>query len=260
VSGLRHAYGAGARLPFFRPSRGVEAVRGVSFTLARSETLGLVGESGSGKSTIANVVVGLASPTAGTIVFDGDVLAGHAHQRSAELRRRIQIVFQDPLSSLNPRHRVQTILARPLEVFHGLKGAAARRRAEELLEAMELSPEIMTRFPRQLSGGQQQRVAIARAFAAEPDLIVCDEITSALDVSVQAHVLRVLKTIQSSTGAACLFISHNLGVIRQVADRVVILKNGEVQERGETASIFVAPSHPYTRQLLAAAAREGTAP
>jgi peptide/nickel transport system ATP-binding protein len=117
----------------------------------------------------------------------------------------------------------------------------------------------MTRFPRQLSGGQQQRVAIARAFAAEPDVIVCDEVTSALDVSVQAHVLRVLNTMQRSTGAACLFISHNLGVIRQIADRVVILRNGEVREQGETASVFAAPSDPYTRQLLAAASREGTA-
>jgi peptide/nickel transport system ATP-binding protein len=257
---LRHTDGGVSRLPFFRRGRGgIEAVRGVSFELARGETLGLVGESGSGKSTIANIVVGLASPTAGRVVFGGEVLAGHARRRSPELRRRIQIVFQDPLSSLNPRHRVATILTRPIQVFHGLNGAAARRRAEELLEAMELSPDLMTRFPRQLSGGQQQRVAIARAFAAEPDVIVCDEVTSALDVSVQAHVLRVLNTIQRSTGAACLFISHNLGVIRQIADRVVILRNGEVREQGETASVFAAPSDPYTRQLLAAASREGTA-
>lgn len=260
VTGLRHAYGTVSWLPLLSSGyRGVEAVRGVSFDLAPGETLGLVGESGSGKSTIANVVVGLSSPTVGEIVFDGAILAGHARRRSPELRRRIQIVFQDPLSSLNPRHRVATILTRPLEIFHGLKGPAARRRAEELLQAMELSPDLMTRFPRQLSGGQQQRVAIARAFAAEPDLIVCDEVTSALDVSVQAHVLRVLKTIQRSTGAACLFISHNLGVIQQVADRVVILQNGEVREQGETASIFAAPSHPYTRRLLAAATRESAA-
>lgn len=260
VTGLRHAYGVGSWLPFLHHGRsGIEVVRDVSFELARGETLGLVGESGSGKSTIANLVVGLAAPTAGTIAFDGDALAGHARRRPPALRRRIQIVFQDPLSSLNPRHRVATILTRPLEVFHGLKGAAAWRRAEQLLESMELPTELMMRFPRQLSGGQQQRVALARAFAAEPDLIVCDEVTSALDVSVQAHVLRVLKAIQRSTGAACLFISHNLGVVQQVADRVIILQDGEVREQGETASIYAAPRHPYTRQLLAAATREGTA-
>lgn len=258
VSGLRHAFGRRLPIPFLgRHTGNIEVVRDVSFALASGETLGLVGESGSGKSTIANIVAGLIAPTAGEVVFEGAVLAGRAKDRSAELRRRIQIVFQDPLSSLNPRHRVATILTRPLAVFHGLEGRAARRRAIELLEAMELAPELMERFPRQLSGGQQQRVAIARAFAAKPDLIICDEITSALDVSVQAQVLRVLKAVQNASGAACLFISHNLGVVREVCDRVVILKTGAIQEAGATDAIFARPSHPYTRHLLAAAARDG---
>jgi peptide/nickel transport system ATP-binding protein len=258
VSGLRHAFGRRLPIPFLGcGTGGIEVVRDVSFALAAGETLGLVGESGSGKSTIANIIAGLIAPTAGEIAFEGAALAGRARERSADLRRRIQIVFQDPLSSLNPRHRVATILTRPISIFHGLEGRAARRRAVELLEAMELAPELMERFPRQLSGGQQQRVAIARAFAARPDLIICDEITSALDVSVQAHVLRVLKAVQNASGAACLFISHNLGVVREICDQVVILKNGTIQEAGATDAIFARPTHPYTRHLLAAAARDG---
>ncbi|MDE0815847.1 MAG: ABC transporter ATP-binding protein [Alphaproteobacteria bacterium] len=239
----------------FNPQIEPLAVDDVSFQLHHGETLGLVGESGSGKSTIANIIAGLMAPTTGHIAFDGVGLDGIDKDRSTDLRRRIQLIFQDPLSSLNPRRRIESILTRPQEIFFGVRGQAARDRAVELLEDMELSADLLKRFPRQLSGGQQQRVAIARAFAANPDLILCDEITSALDVSVQAHVLKLLKGIQQKTGAACLFISHDLGVVKQVADETVVLKNGQVVEAGVTRAVFDDPSHTYTRMLLAAALR-----
>lgn len=239
----------------FNPQIEPLAVDDVSFQLHHGETLGLVGESGSGKSTIANIIAGLMAPTTGHIAFDGVGLDGIDKDRSTDLRRRIQLIFQDPLSSLNPRRRIESILTRPQEIFFGVRGQAARDRAVELLEDMELSADLLKRFPRQLSGGQQQRVAIARAFAANPDLILCDEITSALDVSVQAHVLKLLKGIQQKTGAACLFISHDLGVVKQVADETVVLKNGLVVEAGVTRAVFDDPSHTYTRMLLAAALR-----
>ena len=239
----------------FNPQIEPLAVDDVSFQLHHGETLGLVGESGSGKSTIANIIAGLMAPTTGHIAFDGVGLDGIDKDRSTNLRRRIQLIFQDPLSSLNPRRRIESILTRPQEIFFGVRGQAARDRAVELLEDMELSADLLKRFPRQLSGGQQQRVAIARAFAANPDLILCDEITSALDVSVQAHVLKLLKGIQQKTGAACLFISHDLGVVKQVADETVVLKNGQVVEAGVTRAVFNDPSHNYTRMLLAAALR-----
>ena len=239
----------------FHPKPEPLAVSDVSFGLAPGETLGLVGESGSGKSTIANIAVGLLKPSAGDVLFDGKSIAMRDRDRSLDLRRRIQIIFQDPLSSLNPRHSIETILTRPLQTFFALRGRKARDRAAGLLEEMELSPDLLGRFPRQLSGGQQQRVAIARAFAAEPDLILCDEVTSALDVSVQAHVLELLKSIQAKTRAACLFISHDLGVIKQVANRTVVLEKGVVVEAGPTKAMFAKPIHRYTRLLLAAASR-----
>jgi len=239
----------------FNPQEEQLAVDDVSFELQRGETLGLVGESGSGKSTLANVVVGLLAPTSGDVTFDGASIKMIDKYRSEELRRRIQIVFQDPLSSLNPRRRIESILTRPLRIFFGMNGRAARDRAVELLEDMELSADLLKRFPRQLSGGQQQRVAIARAFTAKPDLILCDEVTSALDVSVQAHVLKLLKGIQIKTGAACLFISHDLGVVKQVADETVVLQKGRIVEAGVTRTVFDNPTHTYTQLLLAAASR-----
>ena len=239
----------------FNPQEEQLAVDDVSFELQRGETLGLVGESGSGKSTLANVVVGLLAPTSGDVTFDGASIKMIDKYRSEELRRRIQIVFQDPLSSLNPRRRIESILTRPLRIFFGMNGRAARDRAVELLEDMELSADLLKRFPRQLSGGQQQRIAIARAFTAKPDLILCDEVTSALDVSVQAHVLKLLKGIQIKTGAACLFISHDLGVVKQVADETVVLQKGRIVEAGVTRTVFDNPTHTYTQLLLAAASR-----
>jgi peptide/nickel transport system ATP-binding protein len=231
------------------------ALSEISFEIAPGETLGLVGESGSGKSTVAAVIAGLLAPSSGTVRFRGRELPALAGERSVEMRRRIQIIFQDPLSSLNPRHRIEAILARPLALFHGLAGERARIRSVELLEQLQLDPAFLDCYPRQLSGGQQQRVAIARAFAANPDLIICDEITSALDVSVQAQVLSLLKALQEKSGAACLFISHDLGVIAQVAARVVVLRDGTVREAGATQAVFRRPADDYTRLLIAAATR-----
>lgn len=231
------------------------AVNLVDFSLGHGEILGVVGESGSGKSTIANLVAGLMAPVSGTIKMGGELLAGLAQRRSAEQRRRIQIIFQDPLSSLNPRLRIETILTQPLRTYFQLGSREARDRAALLLESLDLPVEFLTRFPRQLSGGQQQRVAIARAFAAEPDIILCDEITSALDVSVQAHLLDLMVGMQKKTGVACLFISHDLGLIREVAHRAIVLENGCVVESGPTEDLFKTPHALYTQTLIAAATR-----
>jgi len=261
VDRLKFRYGQRRLLAtIFKSREEPLAVNDVTFDLEHGETVGLVGESGSGKSTIANIICGLLTPTTGNVVFDSQPINTPAEKRSLEFRKRIQIIFQDPLSSLNPRHRIETILTRPLKIFFGLKGKAARNRAIELLEAMELLPEHLSRFPRQLSGGQQQRVAIACAFAAKPDLILCDEVTSALDVSVQAHVLELLKAIQEKTGVACVFISHDLGVVKQVANKVIVLQKGIVAEAGPTEDVFAKPIHNYTRLLLAAASRESNEP
>lgn len=228
------------------------ALDDVSFDIRRGETLGLVGESGSGKSTAAALLAGLHEASGGRILFDGAPLPLNARQRSVALRRRIQIVFQDPLSSLNPRQRVGAILMRPLQMFFGMAPAAARTRALALMADMKLDPAFFDVYPRQLSGGQQQRVAIARAFAAEPELVICDEITSALDVSVQAQVLELLRELQRNTGVAFLFISHDLGVVQKMAQHVVVLQDGQVREAGPSARLFAQPRHPYTRLLLAA--------
>jgi peptide/nickel transport system ATP-binding protein len=232
------------------------AVDQVNFSVRRGETLGLVGESGSGKSTIANLVVGLLAPSLGTILLDGKPLSVLAKKRTFEQRRRVQIIFQDPLSSLNPRQRIETILTQPLRAFFGISPSNARDQAAKLLEDLELPLRFLSHFPRQLSGGEQQRVAIARAFAAQPDLILCDEITSALDVSVQAHVLSLLASMQRKTGTACMFISHDLGVVREIAHSCVVLKEGCVVECGITERVFTDSKHPYTCRLLAAASRQ----
>jgi peptide/nickel transport system ATP-binding protein len=254
VTGLSYTYAPRARW-FGRRVETRPALDDVSFAIGAGETLGLVGESGSGKSTAAALVAGLLEPTAGRVVFDGVSLRGLARERTRDMRRRIQIVFQDPLSSLNPRQRIATILERPLALFEGLAGSEARKRSALLMEELQLDPALLDAFPRQLSGGQQQRVAIARAFAAKPDLIICDEITSALDVSVQAHVLELLRAMQQRTGAACLFISHDLGVINQVAPRVVVLRDGTVRDAGPTQNVFRDPRDDYTRLLIEAASR-----
>ena len=228
------------------------AVDDVSLTIRRGEILGLVGESGSGKSTIANAVAGLIAPTAGQVLLAGKpVSRSRAGGRLSGLQRAIQMVFQDPYSSLNPRLRVSTTLCEPI-LFYRLADSAAQALDDmrTLLEAVGLEPAMGERFPHAFSGGQRQRVSVARALAARPALLICDEPTSSLDVSVQAQVLNLLKDLRDATGLAMLFISHDLAVVRQMCDRVVVLKNGRVCEQADTETLFESPGHPYTRELM----------
>lgn len=224
----------------------------ISLRIPKGTTLGVVGESGSGKSTLAAIISGLVDGNGGDIVFDGKTVSGLTTSRDHELRRRIQMVFQDPASSLNPQHTVEQLITRPLQMFFGMTRAAARDRAVELLSELDLSPAFLERSPRQLSGGQQQRVAIARAFAGKPDLVLCDEITSALDVTVQASVLKVMKRLQREHQTTYLFISHDLPVVAEMSDQILVLEKGRIRDYGATADILRAPTSDYTRKLLAA--------
>jgi peptide/nickel transport system ATP-binding protein len=238
----------------YRSSRSERpAVDGASFTVERGRCVALVGESGSGKSTIARCVAGLHVPTSGRILFDGAELAGHARARPLEVRRRIQIVFQNPYESLNPRHRVHDSIERPLHMFRRLSRRAADAAVGELLERVRLPKRLGDRFPVELSGGERQRVAIARALAANPDLLVCDEVTSALDVSVQAAVLELLQELRADLHLGMLFITHNLGVVACVADSVLVMDHGVICEAGAVDTVLTAPGHEYTRRLLDAA-------
>ncbi len=231
----------------------VRAVDGVSLTLTRGEALGLVGESGSGKSTLGRAILRLIEPTSGAVRFDGrDVLSARG-RGLAGLRREMQIVFQDPGSSLNPRMRVGAILGEAL-VVHGLerRGEGLRRRVGALLDQCGLAASTVGRFPHELSGGQKQRVAIARALSLSPRLIVCDEPTSALDVSVQAQIINLLMDLRSRLGLAYLFISHDLGVVQHVCPRIAVMQGGRIVEAGTREEILGSPRHEYTRRLLAA--------
>ncbi|MBM4113556.1 MAG: ABC transporter ATP-binding protein [Phycisphaerae bacterium] len=230
----------------------VKAVDGVSFRIGRGETLGLVGESGCGKTTVGRTILRLIPATGGRVLFDGvDVFAqGYASMRA--LRRRMQIIFQDPGGSLNPRMRVGRIVGEPLEV-HGLaSGEALRDRVESLLERCGLWKAAADRYPHEFSGGQRQRVAIARALALEPELIVCDEPTSALDVSIQSQILNLLSDLQDEFGLSYLFISHDMAVIHHVCDRIAVMLNGKIVEEGDRDSIIRTPQHAYTKALLSA--------
>jgi peptide/nickel transport system ATP-binding protein len=229
------------------------AVCGVSFAIAGGETVGIVGESGSGKSTLLRAISGLHPPTSGTIRFRGVALAPNAVRRPRSLRRELQIVFQNPDSSLNPRHTVFEIVRRPIRLFRDDVGRSGERAAvTELLESVKLPTGLLHRYATELSGGQKQRIALARAFAARPSLLLCDEVTSALDVSVQATIIELIAELAARYGTAVIFVSHDLAVVRTIAGRAIVMRNGEVCEAGETEQLFVAPSHPYTRELLAA--------
>jgi peptide/nickel transport system ATP-binding protein len=233
----------------------VVAAREVTFSVGSDERVALVGESGSGKTTIARCIVGLHAPSAGRITLDGIPLAARAQDRPREARRRIQIVFQNPNDSLNPRHRVRDAVSRPARVLRGLPAGEADAEVAQLLERVRLPARLADRFPAELSGGERQRVAIARALAARPDLVVCDEITSALDVSVQAAVIELLDELRSELHLALLVISHDLGLVASIADRVLVLEHGAVREEGPAATILSQPAHEYTRRLVAAAPR-----
>jgi peptide/nickel transport system ATP-binding protein len=229
-----------------------EVLHGVSLSIAPGEVLGLVGESGSGKTTIGRAVLGLVKPTGGTIKFQGEDITHATPSRRRALARDIQVVFQDPYSSLNPALTIGDILTEPL-VVQGATRTEARKRIRGLLSQVELPADAAERLPREFSGGQRQRIAIARALAPEPKLIICDEPVSALDLSTQATVLRLLLEIQQRTGVACLFISHDLAVVRYVSHRVSVIYKGDIVETGPAGQVTSSPKHPYTQTLLLAA-------
>ncbi|GAB4064214.1 ATP-binding cassette domain-containing protein [Ancylobacter sonchi] len=230
----------------------LRAVDGVSFAIEKGETVGLVGESGCGKSTLGKSIIRLVEPTTGSIRFDGTELAGLRNGALRPLRRRLQMVFQDPFGSLNPRHTVEEILAGPLAV-HGIGTRRERReKVRDIVHRVGLPPDALGRYPHEFSGGQRQRLGIARALVLEPELIICDEPVSALDLSIQAQILNLLVGMKRELGLSYLFISHDLSVIRYFADRVLVMYLGRLVESGDHRRLYERPLHPYTRLLLAA--------
>jgi oligopeptide transport system ATP-binding protein len=231
----------------------IRAVDGVSFTIRRGETLGLVGESGCGKTTTGRAVLQLERPTSGQVIFEGRDLTTLSDSELRQVRRRIQVIFQDPYSSLNPRMTVGQIIAEPLAVHGIASGRAARTaRVQELLRQAGLLPGMAHRYPHELSGGQRQRVGIARALAMEPSLIICDEPVSALDVSIQAQIINLLEELQTELGLTYLFVAHDLSVVRHISDRVAVMYLGKIVEITDRKSLYEDPQHPYTRALLSA--------
>ncbi len=249
VDGLRKTFKVPGNKGLFGGSAQVTALENVSFSLQRGETLAVVGESGSGKSTLARCIAGLIVPDAGTMSLEDAPLEG---RRTLAQRRHVQIVFQNPEAALNPLHTVEEIVSRPLKLYGLRHGAAVRARVLELLDMVKLSERHLQSYPRELSGGQKQRVSIARAFAAEPSVVICDEPTSALDISVQAALLNELKELQAELGLSYIFISHDLGVVNTIADRIAVMYLGRIVETGTVADAFAPPHHPYTEALISA--------
>jgi len=233
------------------PRLGVPVLHGVNLEVRKGETVGIVGESGSGKTTLGRTLIGLVRPTAGSIRFDGIDITTLDEPAMRPLRRRMQMIFQDPMSSLNPRHTIGRILTQPMRL-HGLASdhASARGRARDILDRVGLAPSTMDCYSHELSGGQRQRVGIARAVVLRPDFVIADEIVSGLDVSTQAQVLRLLKELTSEMHLALAFISHDLSVIRSICDRVVVMQSGSIVEQGPCEQVFAAPRAAYTRMLL----------
>jgi oligopeptide transport system ATP-binding protein len=230
----------------------VRAVDGIGFTVGRGETLGLVGESGSGKSTACRAVLQLVEPTSGSVRFEGREIAGLGRRQMRPLRREMQMIFQDPYASLNPRKRVGQIVGDPLRRQKIASGSELRRRVQELLERVGLSSEHYNRFPHEFSGGQRQRIGIARALALKPKLVICDEPVSALDVSIQAQIVNLLDDLQDELGLAYLFVAHDIGVVRHISDRIAVMHDGKIVEQGSADQVCEQPKDDYTKKLLAA--------
>lgn len=236
-------------------TRNFQALQDVTFEIHRGETVALVGESGSGKSTTARIAARLIDPTEGRLLFDGEDVTASQGRQLARLRSQVQFVFQDPYSSLNPRHTVEQIVAAPLVYQRRDIPGGSRAFVGHLLERVGLSPDHVDRYPHQFSGGQAQRIGIARAVALRPSLVICDEAVSALDVSVQAQIIELLRDLQQHYGFSYLFIAHDLAVVRQLAHRVCVMNGGRIVEQGDRDQIFDDPQHPYTQELLAAVPR-----
>jgi oligopeptide transport system ATP-binding protein len=230
----------------------VHAVDGVSLALGAGETLGLVGESGSGKSTLCRAILRLTEPDSGSVRFEGREIVGLGRREMRPLRREMQMIFQDPIASLNPRKRVGQIVGGPLKLHGIASGAELKRRVRELLDLVGLSPEHHNRYPHEFSGGQRQRIGIARALALKPKLVVADEPVSALDVSIQAQILNLLEDLQEELGLSHLFVAHDIGVVRHVADRIAVMHDGRIVEVGAAEDVCERPTDAYTKRLLAA--------
>ncbi len=230
----------------------VRAVDGISFAIPRGKTLGLVGESGSGKSTACRAVLQLIEPTAGSVRFDGREIAGLSRRQMRPLRRQMQMIFQDPYASLNPRKRIGQIVGDPLKRQRVASGSQLRRRVQELLERVGLAAEHYNRFPHEFSGGQRQRIGIARALSLQPKLVIADEPVSALDVSIQAQIVNLLNDLQDELGLTYLFVAHDIGVVRHVSDRIAVMRDGKIVEEGSADQVCERPVDPYTKKLLSA--------
>jgi oligopeptide transport system ATP-binding protein len=230
----------------------IKAVDGLSFDILRGETLGLVGESGCGKSTTGRAILQLYRPTAGEVYFEGEDLTGIKGERLRRMRRRMQMIFQDPYASLNPRMTVGDIIGEPLLVHNISKGKERRERVQELLKVVGLNPYFVNRYPHEFSGGQRQRIGVARALAVQPDFIICDEPISALDVSIQAQIINLLEDLQSEFDLTYLFIAHDLSVVRHISDRIAVMYLGKIVELTTRQELYDNPLHPYTQALLSA--------
>jgi oligopeptide transport system ATP-binding protein len=253
VKGLKMHFPITKGIIFQKQVGAIKAVDGVDFTLFKGETLGLVGESGCGKSTTGRAILQLYRPTGGEVVFEGQDLTKTKGEELRKMRRRMQMIFQDPYASLNPRMTVGSIIGEPLEV-HGIGKSKAERqeRVQELLKIVNLNPYFVNRYPHEFSGGQRQRIGIARALAVNPAFIVCDEPISALDVSIQAQIINLLEDLQDELGLTYLFIAHDLSVVRHISDRIAVMYLGKIVELADRDELYADPKHPYTQALLSA--------